>query len=67
KPGTDFSPIMPQIAQIGDGKSSVTLSIPLSGTAHPQPKSFYVVIDQTEGGAALAGRTLMMVTLQPPD
>ena len=67
KPGTDFSPIMPQIAQIGDGKSSVTLSIPLSGAAHPQPKSFYVVIDQTEGGAALAGRTLMMVTLQPPD
>jgi serine/threonine protein kinase len=67
KPGADFSAIVPQIAHIGDGKSSVTLSIPLSGATHPLPKSFYVVIDETDGGAALAGRTLMMVTLLPPD
>ena len=67
KPGVDFSAIVPQIAHIGDGKSNVTLSIPLSGATHPEPKSFYVVIDQTEGGAALAGRTLMMITLLPKD
>jgi hypothetical protein len=67
KPGSDFSAIVPQIAHIGDGKSNVALSIPLSGATHPLPKSFYVVIDQTEGGATLAGRTLMMVTLLPPD
>lgn len=67
KPGAEFSAVVPQIARIGDGKSSVTLSIPLRNTPRAQPKSFYVVIDQTEGGAALAGRTLMMVTLQPPN
>jgi serine/threonine protein kinase len=67
KPGAEFSAVVPQIAHIGDGKSSVTLSIPLRNTPRAQPKSFYVVIDQTEGGAALAGRTLMMVTLQPPE
>jgi serine/threonine protein kinase len=66
KPGTDFSAVMPQIAHIGDGKSTVTLSILLSKAPHTQAKSFYVVIDQAEGGAPLAGRTLTMVTLQPP-
>jgi hypothetical protein len=67
KPGVDFSPVVPQIVHIGDGKSSVTLTVALSNAPHAQPKSFYVVIDQTEGGAALAGRTLTMVTLQTPD
>jgi len=65
KPGTDFSAVVPQIARIGDGKSSVVLSVPLSNAPHAAAKSFYVVIDETEGGAALAGRTLTMVTLQP--
>jgi hypothetical protein len=67
KPGVDFSAVMPQIAHIGDGKSSATLTVPLSNAPHAQPKSFYVVIDQTDGGAGLAGRTLTMVTLQTPD
>jgi serine/threonine protein kinase len=67
KPGVDFSAVVPQLAHIGDGKSSVSLSIPLSNAPHAQSKSFYVVIDHTEGGAALAGRTLTMVTLQPPN
>ena len=67
KPGTDFSPVVPQLAYIGDGKSSISLSVSLSGAKRTQPKSFYVVIDRSEGGANLAGRTLTMVTLQPPD
>jgi serine/threonine protein kinase len=67
KPGADFSPVVPQLAQFGDGKSNLILSIPLSKATRTQPKSFYVVIDETEGGAALAGRTLTMVTLNPQD
>jgi len=67
KPGADFSAVVPQLAYVGDGKSSVSLSIPLSIAPHAQAKSFYVVIDQTEGGATLGSRTLTMVTLQPSD
>jgi serine/threonine protein kinase len=67
KPGADFSPVVPQLAYIGDGKSSISLNIPLLNARRSQPKSFYVVIDQSEGGAATGARTLTMVTLQPPD
>ncbi len=67
KPGADFSAIAPQLAYIADGKSNVSLSIPLSVAPHAQAKSFYVVIDQSEGGAPLGTRTLTMVTLLPSD
>lgn len=67
KPGTDFTPIVPQLAYIANGKSSVTLQVALSNAPHTQPKSFYVVIDQSDGGAPLGARTLTMVTLQPAD
>jgi eukaryotic-like serine/threonine-protein kinase len=67
KPGIDFSPVVPQLAHIGDGKSGVSLSIPLSKAPRAQSKSFYVVIDQSEGGAALGARTLTMITLLPGD
>ena len=67
KPGADFSAVVPQLAYLADGKSSVSLSIPVSSAPHTQPKSFYVVIDQSEGGATLGGRTLTMVTLLPSD
>jgi serine/threonine protein kinase len=67
KPGVDFSAVVPQVAHIGDGKSGVTLTVALSNAPHAQPKSFYVVIDQAEGGAVIAGRTLTMVTLQTAD
>jgi Protein kinase domain len=63
KPGIDFSPVVPQLAYIGDGKSGVNLNIPLTGSKRAQSKSFYVVIDHSEGGALLGGRTLTMVTL----
>jgi len=65
KPGADFSAAVPQLAYIGDGKSTVSLSIPVSSSRHAQSKSFYVVIDQSEGGAKLGARTLTMVTLLP--
>jgi hypothetical protein len=65
KPGADFSAAVPQLAYIGDGQSTVALSIPVSNSRHAQSKSFYVVIDQSEGGAMLGARTLTMVTLLP--
>jgi len=65
KPGTDFSAAVPQLAHFGDGISNVTLNITLSKGPHAQAKTFYVVIDQSEGGAPLGTRTLTMVTLQP--
>lgn len=68
KPGRDFTPVIPREEHIANGSSSVSLDIPVSGTPRTEAKSFYVVIDRTEtGGAALGGRTLTMVTLQPPD
>jgi eukaryotic-like serine/threonine-protein kinase len=67
KPGADFSAVVPQLAYVADGKSTVSLSIPLSIAPHAQSKSFYVVIDHSEGGATLGTRTLTMVTLLPSD
>jgi eukaryotic-like serine/threonine-protein kinase len=65
KPGIDFLPVVPQLASIGDGKSDISLNIPLSKAPRTRSKSFYVVIDKSEGGAALGARTLTMVTLLP--
>jgi hypothetical protein len=67
KPGTDFSAVMPQLAYVADGKSNVSLSIPVSNAPRAQAKSFYVVIDGSDDGATVAGRTLTMVTLLPSD
>jgi hypothetical protein len=66
KPGLDFSAVPPREGHIADGSGSVSLSIPISGAPRSQPKSFYVVIDRSDSGAAVVGRTLTMVTLQPP-
>jgi len=65
KPGIDFLPVVPQLASIGDGKSDISLNIPLSKAPRTVSKSFYVVIDKSEGGAALGARTLTMITLLP--
>jgi len=67
KPGVDFSAVVPHQAYIGDGKSSISLNIPVSTAPRTQAKSFYVVIDQSEGGTPLAARTLTMVTLAPTE
>ena len=67
KPGRDFAAAMPRVERFEDGSRSIILNIPVSGTPHSQPKSFYVVIDRTETGAALGERNLTMVTLQPTE
>jgi serine/threonine protein kinase len=65
KPGTDFAPVVPQIAIIPAGETSVTLSIPVTGSSRAQSKNFYVVIDQPEGNAELGAQALAMVSLPP--
>ncbi len=67
KPGRDFAAVAPRVEHIGNGSVSVSLSIPVLNTPRARAKSFYVVIDRTETGAAVGARTLTMVTLQPPD
>ena len=67
KAGKDFSAVVPQPGYVGEGQSGISLSIPVSNAPRTQSKSFYVVIDQSEGGAALGARTLTMVTLLPTD
>ncbi len=66
KPERDFAPVMPRAEHIEDGSGSVILNIPVSDRPRTDQKSFYVVIDRTDSGAALGARTLTMVTLQPP-
>jgi hypothetical protein len=67
KPGQDFAAVTPRVEHVEDGSGGVNLSIPVTGMPRTQPKSFYVVIDRTEGGAELGERTLTMVTLQPAE
>jgi hypothetical protein len=66
KPGVDFVAIAPHEEEFADGGSSLSLNIPVPGTPHTQPKSFYVVIGPADSGPVLTGRTLTMVTLLPP-
>jgi serine/threonine protein kinase len=67
KPTMDFTPASPRVEEIPSGRNSIALSIPVSDRPRTQARSFYVVIDQTESGASLGGRTLTMVTLLPSD
>ena len=64
-PGRDFAAAVPRVEHFEDGSRSIILNIPVSAAPRAQPKSFYVVIDRTETGAALGERNLTMVTLQP--
>jgi hypothetical protein len=63
KPGADFTSVAPRTGLFADGSPNATLTITLSGAPHTREKSFYVVIDQKEGGATVSGRTLSQVTL----
>lgn len=65
KPGTDFTPVVPQVAHMGDRQTGVALMIPLLKSSHARSKSFYVVIDMPEGNAKLGEQALAMVTLLP--
>src|SRR6202790_2571385 len=64
-PGRDLAAAVPRVEHFEDGSRSIILNIPVSAAPRTQPKSFYVVIDRTETGAALGERNLTMVTLQP--
>jgi len=66
KPGQDFMAVSPHPEVIEDGKSSVSLFIPIVGDpTRKQPKSFYVVINDPGQGVTLGARTLTMVTIPP--
>jgi hypothetical protein len=66
KPGVDFVAVAPHSEVIEDGKSSVSLLIPVVGdVAREQPRSFYVVINDPGPGVTLGSRTLTMVTIPP--
>jgi serine/threonine protein kinase len=66
KPGQDFVAVEPHSEMIEDGKSSVSLFIPVvSDSAREQPKSFYVVINDPGPGVTLGSRTMTMVTIPP--
>ena len=67
KPGVNFMPVTPRVEHFEAGRSTATLSIAVADHPRSQPKSFYVVIDKTESGAAVGARTLTMVTLLPPE
>jgi serine/threonine protein kinase len=64
KPGQDFVEVAPHSEVIEDGKSSVSLFIPVVGDAsREQPKSFYVVINDPGPGVTLGSRSVTMVTI----
>jgi len=66
KPGRDFMAVAPRREIMEEGKSSLSLFIPVVGDAtRRQPKSFYVVINDPGAGVSLGARTLTMVTIPP--
>jgi len=69
KPGQDFTPVLPGVEHIADGRDSITLNIPVLSTPHGKSKSFFVVIDRDDsgGGGALGARNVTLVTIQPSD
>jgi hypothetical protein len=67
KPGLDFVPVIPHEERIEAGRNSVNLTVAVADVPRSRPKSFYVVIDKSDSGAALGARTLTMVTIQAPD
>jgi serine/threonine protein kinase len=68
KPGVDFVPVMPHSARIEDGSSDADLTVAVVyAAARTEPKSFYVVIDQTESGPAIGAHAQTLVTLLPRD
>jgi hypothetical protein len=66
KPGHDFVPVAPHEEHLGDGKSALTLYVPVVvDSRRRQSKSFYVVIGSPGAGASLGAHTLAMVTIDP--
>ena len=68
KPGQDFEPIAAHEEHIGEGKSAVSLLIPVvADPTRQQPKSFYVVISDPSEVASLGHRKVTMVTISPAE
>jgi len=66
KPGQDFSPVAAHEEHIENGKTSVSLSIPLiADSTRRLPRSFYVMIAYPSDGASLGARNIAMVTIPP--
>jgi hypothetical protein len=63
----DFREISPRTARIADGAKGVELLVPLVPDASRQEtRTFYVKIDQVSRGATLGTRTLVQVSIVPP-
>jgi hypothetical protein len=68
KPWRDFTPVKSTVEHIADGRNTADLIIPVAADpARRDPRSFYIVIDEASGNAALGPRTLTMVTLSGTD
>jgi hypothetical protein len=68
KPGRDFVAVKSQVEHIENGKSSVSLLVPIvMDPARRQERNFYIVIGETSDNAALGPRTLTMVTIPELD
>ena len=64
KPGQDFVAVKPHVETIENGKSSITMLIPIvMDPERHQERNFYIVIDEPSDNAALGPRTLTMVTI----
>jgi serine/threonine protein kinase len=64
----DFMSVAPREEHIDDGKSSVSLFVPVVADAtRRRSKSFYVVINNPSPDASLGKRTLTMVTIPASD
>lgn len=68
QPEQDFMSVAPRQERIDDGKSSVSLFVPVVVDAtRRRSKSFYVVINNPSPEASLGKRTLTMVTIPASD
>jgi hypothetical protein len=64
----DFREITPRTATIEDGASGVELLVPLvPNHLRQRPRTFYVKIDEPGSGATLGDRTLIQVSIVPPE
>jgi serine/threonine protein kinase len=64
KPGSDFENVNRRSELIEDGKSTVSLLIPVILRApRPEPSSFYVFIDDPSPGALIGAKAVAIVTI----
>ena len=65
-PGQDFEPVAPHEERIADGKSSVSLFVPVvADSTRRQPKTFYVVMGGPSRDVSVGARHRVVVTIRP--